>query len=322
MKAIRVHKTGGAEVLTYEDIDLPEPGPGEVRIDHEAMGINFIDMYHRNGLYPIALPFTLGGEAAGTIAGLGRGVTGFKVGDRVAYVAPLRGYAQAANVPASAVVKLPKGISCETAAAMMLKGMTAEYLIRRTYRVKAGDTMLVHAAAGGVGLILCQWCKALGATVIGTAGSEEKARLAKRHGAKHVILYREQDFVKEVERLTKGRKCEVVYDGVGKDTFPGSLDCLKPLGMFVSFGNASGPVEAFNMGLLSQKGSLFATRPTLFTHMSVPGATQSMARNLFKVVGSGAVKIKVTGRFRLKDAAEAQRALEGRKTTGSIVLVP
>jgi NADPH2:quinone reductase len=323
VKAIRVHETGGPEVLKFEEIDLPMPGPGEVRVSHKAIGINFIDIYFRTGLYPQpSKPFTLGGEAAGTVSELGKGVKGFKAGDRVAYVAPMRAYAEAANVPASALVKLPKAISFDMAAAMMLKGMTAEYLLRRSYKVKAGDTVLVHAAAGGVGLILCQWAKALGATVIGTVGSPDKAKLAKKNGARHVILYRDEDFVKRVGEITKGKKCQVVYDGVGKATFPGSLDCLAPLGMFVSFGNASGPVEAFNLGLLSQKGSLFATRPTLFTYMSQPGGTASMARQLFKVVENGSVKIKVSQRFPLEKAADAHRALESRATTGSLLLVP
>ncbi len=323
VKAIRVHETGGPEVLKYEDIELPEPGAGEVRVKHAAIGINFIDTYFRSGLYPPpSKPFTLGNEAAGTVVALGKGVSGFKVGDRVAYVSGLRSYAEAANVPEKAVVKLPKSISFDTAAGMMLKGMTAEYLVRRTYKVREGDTVLVHAAAGGVGLILCQWAKALGATVIGTVGSEEKAKLAKKNGARHTILYRDEDFVKRVGEITKGKKCQVVYDGVGKATFPGSLDCLAPLGTFVSFGNASGPVDAFPLGILSQKGSLYATRPTLFTYMEQPGVAASMAKHLFKAVDSSAVKIKISHRFALADAAEAHRALEGRGTTGSLLLVP
>ncbi|MFI5015472.1 MAG: quinone oxidoreductase family protein, partial [Hyphomicrobiales bacterium] len=237
VKAIRVHETGGPEVLKFEEIDLPKPAPGEIRVSHEAIGVNYIDIYFRSGLYPQpSKPFTLGGEAAGTVSEVGKGVKGFKVGDRVAYVASMRAYAEEANVPAEALVKLPKAIAFETAAAMMLKGMTTEYLLRRIYKVKAGDTILMHAAAGGVGLILCQWAKALGATVIGTVGSPEKAKLAKKHGARHTILYREEDFVKRVAEITKGKKCQVVYDGVGKATFPASLDCLAPLGTFVSFG--------------------------------------------------------------------------------------
>ncbi|MBV8767313.1 MAG: quinone oxidoreductase [Hyphomicrobiales bacterium] len=322
VKAIRVYRTGGPEVLKYEEAELAGPARGEIRIKHEAIGVNYIDTYFRSGLYPAPMPYTLGNEAAGVVTAVGKGVTGFKVGDRAAYVAGLRSYAEEANVPAEVAVKLPKGISSETAAAMMLKGMTAEYLLRRTYKVREGDTVLVHAAAGGVGLILCQWAKALGATVIGTVGSPEKAALAKKNGARHTILYRDEDFVKRVAEITKGKKCQVVYDGVGKATFPGSLDCLAPLGMFVNFGNASGPVEAFSLLMLSQRGSLFATRPTLNTFMAQPGGTASMARQLFRVVENGSVKIRVTQRFPLRDAAAAHRALEGRETTGSIVLVP
>ncbi|MBV9588710.1 MAG: quinone oxidoreductase [Hyphomicrobiales bacterium] len=322
VKAIRVYRTGGPEVLKYEEAELAGPARGEIRIKHEAIGVNYIDTYFRSGLYPAPMPYTLGNEAAGVVTAVGKGVTGIKVGDRAAYVAGLRSYAEEANVPAEVAVKLPKGISSETAAAMMLKGMTAEYLLRRTYKVREGDTVLVHAAAGGVGLILCQWAKALGATVIGTVGSPEKAALAKKNGARHTILYRDEDFVKRVAEITKGKKCQVVYDGVGKATFPGSLDCLAPLGMFVNFGNASGPVDAFSLLMLSQRGSLFATRPTLNTFMAQPGGTASMARQLFRVVENGSVKIRVTQRFPLRDAAAAHRALEGRETTGSIVLVP
>jgi NADPH2:quinone reductase len=323
VKAIRVHEAGGPDVLRFEEIDLQDPAPGEVQIEHAAIGINFIDTYFRTGLYPPpSRPFTPGNEAAGTVSKLGKGVSDFKVGDRVAYVSSLRSYAEAANVPEKQVMKLPKSIDFETAAGMMLKGMTAEYLLRRTYKVKEGDTVLVHAAAGGVGLILCQWAKALGATVIGTVGSEEKAKLAKKNGARHVILYREEDFVKRVAEITKGKKCDVVYDGVGKATFPGSLDCLRPLGIFVSFGNASGAVEAFNLGMLSQKGSLYVSRPTLFTYMDQPGGTASIAKHLFKAVDNGSVKIKVSQRFPLAQAAEAHRALVGRATTGSLLLEP
>jgi NADPH:quinone reductase len=322
VNAIRVHETGGPQVLKYEQIELPKPGAGEVRVAHKAIGVNYIDTYFRSGLYPApSMPYTAGNEAAGTVSGVGRGVSAFKIGDRVAYVSGLRSYADEANVPMGDVVKLPQSISFETAAAMMLKGLTAEYLLRRTYKVRAGDTILVHAAAGGVGLILCQWGKALGATVIGTVGSPEKAKLAKSNGARHTILYRDEDFAKRVAEITKAKKCQVVYDGVGKDTFPASLDCLAPLGMFVSFGNASGPVAAFNMGILSQKGSLYATRPSLGTHTAAVGMA-AMAKQLFKVVGSGAVKIKIGERFKLRDAAAAHEALHGRKTTGSIILTP
>jgi len=322
VKGIRVHEVGGPQVMKYEEFELPKPGPGEVRVVHEAIGVNYIDTYFRTGLYPAPPPFTIGNEAAGVVSEVGKKVTGFKVGDRVAYVAGMRAYADEANVPAEVVVKLPKAISAETAAGMMLKGMTAEYLVRRTYKVREGDTVLVHAAAGGVGQILCQWAKALGATVIGTVGSEEKAKLAKKCGARHVILYRDEDFVKRVGEITKGKKCQVVYDGVGKATFPGSLDCLAPLGTFVSFGNASGPVDAFNLGLLSQKGSLYATRPTLNTFMGQPGGMAAMAKQLFKVVDNGSVKIKVSHRYALQDAVAAHEALESRATTGSIVLMP
>jgi NADPH:quinone reductase len=322
VNAIRVHETGGPQVLKYEQIELPKPGAGEVRVAHKAIGVNYIDTYFRTGLYPApSMPYTAGNEAAGVVTQIGRGVTSFKIGDRVAYVSGLRSYADEANVPIRDVVKLPRSISFETAAAMMLKGLTAEYLMRRTYKVKAGDTILVQAAAGGVGLILCQWGKALGATVIGTVGSPEKAKLAKSNGARHTILYRDEDFPKRVAEITKGKKCQVVYDGVGRDTFPGSLDCLAPLGLFVSFGNASGPVAAFNMGILSQKGSLYVTRPTLGTHTATVGMA-AMAKQLFKVVGSGAVKIRIGERFKLKDAAAAHEALEGRQTTGSIILMP
>jgi NADPH2:quinone reductase len=310
-------------VLKYEDVDLPDPAPGEVQVEHAAIGVNFVDIYFRTALYPPpSWPFTVGGEAAGTITKIGKGVSGFRVGDRVAYVSSFGAYAETANVPEKTLVKLPKSIRFEIAAGMMVKGMTAEYLLRRTYKVEKGDTVLVHAAAGGVGLILCQWAKALGATVIGTVGSPDKVRLAKKNGARHVILYREEDFVKRVAEITKGKKCQVVYDGVGKATFPGSLDCLKPFGMFVSFGNASGPVDAFNLGLLAQKGSLYVTRPTLGSYTDQPGGMASIAKQLFRAVDKGWVKIKVSRRFPLAQAADAHRALESRATIGSLVLIP
>lgn len=261
-------------------------------------------------------------EAAGTVGAVGEGVSGFREGDRVAYVASPGSYAEARNVPASTVVALPSGIEAETAAAMMLKGLTAEYLLFRSFKVEPGHTILVHAAAGGVGLILCQWAKRLGATVIGTVGSPDKAALARSHGCDHTILYREEDFVARVREITGGRLCEVVYDGVGATTFPGSLDCLRPLGTFVSFGSASGPIAAFDIGLLAQKGSLFATRPTLFTHIGVRATYEAMAERLFEAVGSETVRIDVAGRYALADAAEAHRALEGRGTTGSMILTP
>jgi len=323
VKAIRIHKTGGPEVLQLEDITLPAPGPGELRVRNHAIGLNFIDTYFRTGLYAAPqLPFVPGNEAAGEVLAVGPNVTEFKPGDRVAYVATLGSYAEERNVAVNSTVSLPEGVSYEAAASMMLKGMTAEYLLHRTYAVKPGDTILVHAAAGGTGLILCQWGKALGATVIGTAGSKEKADLAKAHGADHVILYREQDFVARVKEITGGKLCAVVYDGVGKDTFLSSLDCLRPFGVMASFGNASGAVEPFNLGLLGPKGSLYVTRPTLFTHIARRETMVEMAKNLFGAVTSGKVVVPVNARFALADAANAHRALEGRGTTGSTVLIP
>lgn len=321
-KAIRIHQYGGPEAMQLDDVEVPVPGPGEAQLRHHAIGLNYIDTYFRSGLYPAKLPFTLGNEGAGEIVALGKGVSGFKVGDRVAYAATPGAYSEVRNIDASQLVKLPKSISYEQAAAMMLKGLTAQYLLRQTFRVKKGHTILIHAGAGGVGLIVCQWAKALGATVIATVGSEDKAKLAKKNGAKHVILYRSENFVERVKEITKGKLCDVVYDGVGKVTFPGSLDCLKPLGMFVSFGNASGPVEAFNLGLLSQKGSLFATRPTLFTYTAQPGNLAKMARDLFRVVASGVVKVPIHARFPLEKVADAHRAMESRATTGSSILIP
>ena len=321
-KAIRIHQTGGPEVLQLEDIELPAPAKGEVRIKHHAIGLNFIEIYFRKGAYPAPLPFTPGNEGAGQIVAVGKGVKGFKVGDRVAYAAIPGSYAEERNIDACYIVKLPKEINYETGAAMMLKGLTAQYLLRRTYKVKKGDVVLVHAAAGGVGLILCQWAKALGATVIGTVGSEEKGVLAKKAGAKHIIYYNSENFVERVAELTKGKKCDVVYDGVGKATFPGSLDCLKPMGTFVSFGSASGQIDAFNIGILQQKGSLFATRPTLFHYIAKREDLDAMAKDLFKVVKNGTVKIPIHSRWKLEDVAEAHKALESRQTTGAAVLIP
>jgi NADPH2:quinone reductase len=318
--AIRVHETGGPEVLKWEEVDVGEPGPGQVRVRQEAAGLNFIDVYHRTGLYPQELPFTPGVEGAGVVESVGSGVTDLKVGDRVAYGGPVGGYAELRLIPADRLVRLPDSISSEQAAALMLQGMTAEMLLRRAYSVKSGDTILVHAAAGGVGLILCQWAKALGATVIGTVGSEEKAELARTHGCDHPIVYTRQDFVAEVDRITGGGKVAVVYDGVGKDTFMKSLDCLARRGMMASFGNASGPVEPFDALLLARKGSLFLTRPTLYDYTLDPADLQQSARELFDVVSSGKVKIEIGQRFALRDAPEAHRALEGRKTSGSTVL--
>ena len=318
--AIRVHEIGGPEALKWEEVEVGDPGSGEIRIRQEAAGLNFIDIYHRTGLYPQPLPFTPGVEGAGVVDAIGRDVTTLKIGDRVAYGGPVGGYAEVRLIDAAKVVKLPDDISSEQAAAAMLQGMTAEMLLRRVYPLKAGETILVHAAAGGVGLILCQWAKALGATVIGTVGSDEKAELVRTHGCDHPIVYTRQDFVAEVARITGGAKVAVVYDGVGKDTFMRSLDCLKRRGMMVSFGNASGPVDPFPTLLLAQKGSLFLTRPTLYDYTLERADLEQSAAALFDVVASGKVKIEVGQRFPLRDAAEAQRSLEGRRTSGSTVL--
>ena len=323
MRAIRIHQTGGPEAMLLEEVELPPPGKGEVRLRQHAIGINYIDVYQRTGFYPPAsLPFTPGGEGAGEVVEVGPSVEGFKPGDRVAYAGPAGAYGEERNIEARSLFKLPRAISYETGAAMMLKGLTAQYLLRQIYHVKEGDTVLVHAAAGGVGSILCQWGKALGATIIGTVGSPEKAKLAKKAGAKHTILYREEDFAKRVSEITKGEKCDVVYDGVGKATFPASLDCLRPFGMFVSFGSASGGIEAFNLGLLGQKGSLIATRPTLTTFLADHSRAEKMARDLFRVVGNGDVTIHVGKRFLLAEASQAHIALEQRETTGSLILQP
>jgi NADPH2:quinone reductase len=323
-KAIRIHAHGGPEVLTYEDADPGQPGAGQILIRHTAIGLNFIDVYHRTGLYPPpgGFPLIPGGEAAGVVLALGSGVDWLKPGDRIAYAVHAGAYAEQRVVAADRVIRLPDGISDEQAAAMMLKGMTAEYLLRRTYPVKAGDTILYHAAAGGVGLILGQWAKHLGATVIGTASSTDKIELARAHGFDHVINYKEQDFVAAVLALTQGRKCDVVYDSVGNDTFPASLDCLRPLGMFASFGQSSGPIPPFSMSILAQKGSLFATRPTLFVYNARREDMVASANALFDVVLSGAVKIKINQRYALKDAGRAQADLEARKTTGTTILIP
>jgi NADPH:quinone reductase len=323
MKAISIAETGGPEVMQLVDVDLPPPGPGEVRIRHTAIGLNYIDTYHRSGLYPVKLPSGLGLEAAGVVEETGDGVTNLKAGDRVAYGnGPLGAYSQARNAPANRVSKLPDGIPDETAAAMMLKGMTVRYLLRQTYKVAAGETILFHAAAGGVGLIACQWAKALGATVIGTAGSEEKAELARAHGCEHVIIYSKEDVPARVRELTGGKGVPVVYDGVGQDTLMTSLDCLSPRGLLVSFGNASGPVKAFDVGILAAKGSLYITRPTLATYVSSDADMQANANDLFDVVKSGKVKIAVNQRYRLSEVVQAHRDLAARKTTGSTVLEP
>ncbi len=322
--AVRVHKVGGPEVLTYDDISIHAPGQGQIRVKQRASGVNFIDVYFRTGLYPApgGLPFVAGNEAAGEVVEVGPGVTEFKRGDRVAYVVALGGYAEERLVPAERAVKLPDNISYEQAAGMMLKGMTVEYLLRRTFKVENGMTVLVHAAAGGIGLILCQWANHLGATVIGTVGSKDKAELARANGCHHAILYRDEDFAARVKEITGGKLCDVVYDGVGKATFPASLDCLRPLGLFVSFGNASGAIEAFNINLLQAKGSLFCTRPTLNTYAAKREDLLAIANDLFAVVGSGAVKIPINQRYKLRDAAKAHRDLESRATTGSSILVP
>jgi NADPH2:quinone reductase len=320
--AVRIYENGGPEKLKWEEVEVGKPGPGEVRVRNTAIGLNFIDTYQRSGLYPLPLPFTLGSEGAGVVEAVGRRVTGLKVGDRVAYVGPLGAYAEVLLRPAARLVKIPAGIEDATAAAMMLKGLTTQYLLRRTYRVRAGDTILMHAAAGGVGLILCQWAKALGATVIGTVGSEAKVALAKKAGCKHVIVMGKENFVERVKAITKGKGVPVVYDGVGKDTFMGSLDCLSPLGMMVSFGNASGAVPPVSIGILAQKGSLFVTRPTLATYTATTEDLTKAARELFAVVKSGKVKIAINQTYPLSEAAQAHRDLEGRKTTGSTVLLP
>ena len=322
--AVRVHKVGGPEVLTYEDIPVAQPGPGQVKVRNHACGVNFIDTYFRMGMYPspVGLPFVSGNEGAGDVIAVGPGVTEVKVGDRVGYVSGLGAYAVERLLPADRAVKLPDNISYEQAAAMMLKGLTVQYLVRQTYKVQKGDNVLIQAAAGGIGLIACQWANHLGANVIGTVGSKEKAELARKHGAHHTILYRNEDFPAKVKEITGGKMCAVVYDGVGKDTFPASLDCLKPLGMFVSFGSASGQIEAFNINILQTKGSLFATRPTLNTYAAKREDLLKMASELFQVVDSGAVKIPVNQKYPLKDAQKAHRDLEGRATTGSTILLP
>jgi NADPH2:quinone reductase len=324
--AVRVHKAGGPEALTYEDIDVPVPGPGQIRIKQHACGINYIDTYFRSGLSPPpppqSLPFVAGNEGAGEVVAVGSGVTEIKVGDRVGYTSALGGYAAERLLAADRAVKLPETISYEQAAGMMLKGMTVEYLLNRTFKVRGGMNVLIHAAAGGIGLIACQWANMLGANVIGTVGSPEKAALAKVNGCHHTILYRDEDFVAKVKEITGGKLCEVVYDGVGKETFPKSLDCIRPLGMFVSFGNTSGSIEAFSINILQTKGSLFATRPTLNTYAAKREDLLAIANDLFSTVASGKVKIPVNQRYALRDAAKAHRDLESRATTGSSILIP
>jgi NADPH:quinone reductase len=322
-QAIVVRHTGTADVLQLESLRVRQPRKGEVQVKVLAAGVNFIDVYHRSGLYPQQLPFTPGGEMCGEVVALGAGVEDLKVGDRVGTATAGQGcYAELVNVASDKLVKVPAGLAAETVAAMLLKGMTAQYLLRQVYRVGPDDTILVHAAAGGVGLILCQWAKALGATVLGTVSSPAKAKLALAHGCDHVIDYSRKDFVREVRRLTQGRLLPVVYDSIGKDTFPASLDCLQRFGLFVSYGNASGPVPPFSPGLLAQKGSLFMTRPTLFDFVRTPQELRKVAAELFRVVKSGAIHIKVNHRYPLAEAASAHADLEARRTTGSIVLLP
>ena len=319
-KAIRFHKTGGPEVLVYEDVSVGAPGEGEARVRNTAVGLNFIDTYHRSGLYPMPLPSGLGLEAAGVVEEVGKGVTHVKVGDRVGYAGgPPGAYSEERLIPAHRLVKVPSGVSDKEVAAMMLKGLTVQYLIRRVYRVQKGETVLFHAAAGGVGLIACQWLKALGVTVIGTVSSNEKAALAKAHGCDHTIVYTRENFAERVKEITDGRKVPVVFDSVGKDTFMGSLDCLQPRGLLAVFGNGSGPVGAFDLNMLAAKGSLYVTRPTLMTYTAQREDLEASAKELFDVVKSKKVKIEINQTCALKDAAQAHRDLEGRKTTGSTV---
>ena len=323
VRAIRFHEKGGPEVLRLEELDIGEPGPGEARVRHAAIGVNFVDTYVRSGLYPATLPSGLGAEGAGTVEAVGPGVGHVRPGDRVAYAGgPLGAYSEARIMPADRLLRLPERIDERRAAAMMLKGLTVQYLIRRTHRVKPGETVLFHAAAGGVGLIACQWLKSLGATVIGTAGSEEKAALAKAHGADHVILYDRESVPERVKALTGGKGVPVVYDSVGRSTFAGSLDSLQPFGLLVSFGNASGPVPAVDLQILAQKGSLYVTRPTLNTYAARREDLEAMAAELFEVVGSGVVKVTADRTYPLASASQAHRDLESRRTTGSTILLP
>ena len=322
-KAVRFHKTGGPEVLVYDDVTVGDPGPDEARVKNNAIGLNFIDTYHRSGLYPLPLPSGLGLEAAGVVEAVGKNVTWVKPGDRVAYAGgPPGAYSEVRLIPAHRLVKVPEGISDQTAAAAMLKGLTTQYLIKQTYKVKPGETVLFHAAAGGVGLIAGQWLKALGVSAIGTVGSDEKAKLAKAHGYDHTIVYTREKFVDRVKEITGGKGVPVVYDSVGKDTFMGSLDCLQPRGLVAMFGNGSGPVPPFDLGVLAAKGSLFVTRPTLMTYTAKREDLEAAAADLFDVIKSGKVKIEINQTYALKDAAQAHRDLEGRKTTGSTVLLP
>lgn len=321
-KAIRIHQFGAPENMKLESVELAPLAKGEVRLRHTAIGINYIDTYFRSGLYPSALPLTIGNEAAGVVVELGESVTELKVGDRVAYVHAPGSYCEMRNMPAARLVKIAKGIEDKTAAAMMLKGMTAQYLLKQTHKTKKGDVFLFHAAAGGVGQIFGQWAKALGATIIGTVGSDEKIAIAKAHGYDHVINYNTENFVERVKEITGGKGVDVVYDGVGKATFPMSLDCLKPRGLFVTFGNASGAIDAFNVGLLAAKGSLYVTRPTLNTYTATPEMLQATAGDVMKALAKGIIKIDINQTYALKDAVQAHLDLEGRKTTGASVLIP
>jgi NADPH2:quinone reductase len=323
VKAIQFHSTGGPEVLQWEEVTVGDPGPGEIRVKHTAIGLNYIDTYHRTGLYPLPLPHGIGMEGAGHVTAIGNGVTDLAVGDRVAYAGPPPGsYAEERLMAASTAVRIPNGVNDETAAAMMLKGMTAQYLIRQTYPVKAGDTILIHAAAGGVGQIVCQWAKSLGATVIGTVGNDEKAEMVRALGCDHPIVYTREDFAEKVMDITAGAKLPVVYDSVGQATFMKSLDCLQPLGTMVSFGQSSGAVPPLDLGIFAQKGSLFFTRPTLMTYTANRADLLAMTDDLFTVVQDGTVKIAIDQRFALQDARAAHEALEGRQTTGSTILLP
>jgi len=321
--AIRFHAPGGPEVLRWEEVAVGDPAPNEARVRHHAVGLNYIDIYHRTGTYPLPMPSGIGLEGAGVVEAVGSAVTDLKAGDRVAYAGgPIGAYAELRNIPADRLVKLPDAIDFKTGAAMMLQGMTAQYLLRRTCKVEPGDTILIHAAAGGVGLIVCQWARALGVTVIGTVSSDEKAALAKAHGCDHTIIYTRENFTERVKQITSGRGVRVVYDSIGKDTFMGSLECLQPLGMMALFGAASGPVPLFDLGLLAKMGSLFITRPTLFTYIAQRADLLAISGDLFDMVGSGKVRIEVNQTYALKDAAQAQTDLVARKTTGSTVLLP
>ena len=322
-RAIRIHAPGGPEAMQWEEVAVGDPGPGEARVRHTAVGVNYIDTYHRSGLYKVPLPSGLGSEGAGVIEAVGSGVDWVKAGDRIAYCGgPLGSYSEARVMPADRLVKLPDAISDRVAATLMLKGLTTQYLFRQIFPLKAGDTILFHAAAGGVGLIACQWARALGVTMIGTVGSDEKAALAKANGCTHTIVYTKENFVEGVKALTGGKGVPVVYDGIGKDTFPSSLDCLQPRGLFVSYGNASGPVPPFDILLLSQKGSLMVTRPTLFTFAKDRESIAAMSGELFDLVKAGKIVSEPRQTIPLKDAAEAHRALESRRTTGATILVP